>query len=106
MKLALQNAVRMPDPLRGVFVEALGRRGLYLNPPPEKLAQEIEDWAANPPPSAYYRGIGYRTYGAFRMDPDGADAFIASLPKPQNALVRTGYEAARDQHQFESNSSD
>jgi len=100
MKLALQNAVQMPTQLRAVFIEALGRRGLYLNPPPEKLVLEIEDWASNPPPSPYYRGIGYRTFLAYRLDPDEAAEFIDSLPEPQQGLVRAGYLAARSLHQF------
>ena len=100
MKLALQSAVQMPNQLRGVFIEALGRRGLYLNPPPEKLVLEIEDWASNPPPSPYYRGIGYRTFLAYRLDPTGAAEFIGSLPEPQQSLVREGYLAARSVHHF------
>ena len=101
MKLALHAALQMPPDLRPVFLEALGRRGLYLHPPPDRLRREIEKWSQNPPPLPYYRGLGYRVFEAFRLDPAGAEAFIEALPLSQSSYVRSGYEASRDEHHFE-----
>ncbi len=101
MKLALHQALQQPSPLPAIFIEALGRRGLYLNPPPAMLKLEVEQWATNPPPAPFYRGLGYRCFRAYRLDPDGADEFMSSLPEAQQNLVRSGYVAARYVHQFD-----
>ncbi|MFT5284953.1 MAG: hypothetical protein ACI8TQ_001113 [Planctomycetota bacterium] len=100
MKLAIHTALQMPPDLRKVFLEALGRRGLYIHPPAERLVREIEKWSKNPPPYPYYRGLGYRAYEAFRLDPGGAEDFINALPVPLDVYVRAGYEASRAEHQI------
>jgi len=87
-----------PAELREPFLEAVGRRGIFLRAHPDKLREELELIGARDPGSAYWRGFGHRVYLAHRLDPDGAEAFLAGLRPGRRAPARAGYEYALGLH--------
>jgi hypothetical protein len=94
-----------PAEAREPLAEALGRAGLGPRFLERRLAEQLaipvpERWRA-----AWLRGIGWRVHQVFRLRPDLAEAFLSARASDERALLRSGYDAARDADTLRSPSS-
>ncbi len=90
--IALLNVA---DPDAPLHARAIGRFGTYGRPMVEYLEAEL---AVDAPPrwrAEYHRGLGYRVYRIFQLDPDGAEAFLSKQAPAVEAALRAGYEETR-----------
>lgn len=95
---ALRWADAGPEPDRSLLLEALGRFGAGGHPLPARLAEEVGSGLALERPEPYLRGVGRRLYHGFRVDPWGAETFLAGVPAEARAALREGLEAERRWH--------
>ena len=87
-----------PEPDRSRLLEALGRFGAGRHPLREALVAEVELGLSLETPGPFLRGVGRRLYRRHRVDPWGAEEFIAERPAAARAPLREGLEAERSWH--------
>jgi hypothetical protein len=86
---------RMPEALRAVLIEAVGRYGSGRHLRARTFEQDLEAAQSCQAPPGFFRGYGYRIYFGHRIDRGGAEAFLARWPPEVEEPLREGYEACR-----------
>ncbi len=97
---ALAFVSASPPRTRRILIEAIGR-GNGWGVRPERLEKDLAQVRGRSTPDAWYRGLGYNVYLAFRLDPAAARAFIERVPSEHRETVKAAYERSRRLHTLE-----
>ncbi len=88
-----------PTEIHPILREAVGRRGPRMRIRPAFLVEERDELALRDSlDTRYLRGFGWRVYLGFRLDPVGAEEFMAAAPADMREPMQVGYREALRQH--------